>query len=555
MKTRNTITRSPHGVIYSAFPGAYMETPQARIGKIERWLISKPSINNPEFVKKRIIERIRRQHKVRRGIYPAEENLNLITPHVGFYTLAPLTYVCQNCGEIVKYRGINEIRRGRGKCPNCKGDLSQTAHVWVHSCGFEKEIDKRRCPECGTWMRLHMPSRYDIGRWKYRCPNCKKEMNFMEICPECRDDPNLRSTEKRMTLCVCTSRYKKPMSMSIIDLPPKEETDEIVFARYCGLKVIEDSTKLEEERKRVEKARKAGLTEEQLVQIFGHELLESLRYDIKAEVGRIIKDKWNVLKEIADYQRVYENSMSQKGRVLSMTKFPDGTDGKEYAEILNEEFGIEDVVYVDSVKIVDVTYGYLPLTYNPDEARLVLFESQKRSGMWDVYTVAYNTEGLLIIFNKKRILKWLNPKEELKNDLSIKERLIHLTRDESDKVFTLIHSISHALMQTIHLYSGLSRDNFSEILFPHVPAILIVTKRSANLAALRTIYEYAHYSWFIAAKEKISTCIYDPICLESNGACHACLYIPEYCCAHWNQNLNRNAVLGNGEFRKFWEVE
>lgn len=557
VRTRSTLTRSPHGAIYSAFTGSYIETPHARIGRVERWLISKPTINNPEFVKRRIIERIIHQHGIRRGVAIIEENLNLITPRVGFYTLAPLTYVCQKCGEIVKYSGINEIKRGKGKCPGCKGNLSQTAHIWAHNCGFEKEIDRRKCPDCRTWMRLYIPTRYDIGRWKYRCPNpdCKKEMNFSEICPECRNDPNLNAKDKRMKLCVCTSRYKKPMSQSIIDLPPKHESDEVVFARYFGLKVIGDTTKLEEERARVEKAMDAGLSEEQLVQIFGSELLEALKYNVDTEVKRVIVNKHDILKEIADYQSVYEENATQIGRILSKTKLPGGVDGVEYAKILNADFGIEDIVYVDGVKIVDVVYGYLPLTYDPNKARLVLFESKERTGKWDVYTVAYNTEGLLIIFDKRKILKWLNPEEDEQNIRTIKERLIHLTPEEEEKILTLIHSISHSLMQTIHLYSGLSRDNFSEILFTHVPAILIITKRSANLAALRTIFEHAHYPWLIAAKEKVSTCIYDPICLESTGACHACLYIPEYCCSNWNMYLDRNAVLGSGKYQKFWEVE
>lgn len=561
MRTRSTLTRSPHGTIYSAFLGAYIETPHARIGQIDRWLISKPVVNNPEFVKRRIVERITQQHRVRQRVEIIEENLNLITPRVGFYTLAPLTYVCQDCGEIVKYSGINEIRHGRGKCPICKGNLSQTAHVWVHICGFEKEVDKRKCSDCGNWMRLYIPTRYDIGKWKYRCPNpnCRKETDFAEICPECRNDPSLDEREKRMTLSVCTSRYKKPMSTSIIDLVPKKEGDEVVLARYMGLKLIEDTDKLEEERERVEKAKQAGLTGEQLLQIFGRDLLDALKYNVQDEVKRIIRDKHLVLKEIADYQRVYEENAAQNGRVLSRTRLHGEVDGAEYARILNADFGVEDLVYVDGVKIVDAVYGYLPLTYDPTRANLVLFESKERTGMWDVYTVTYNTEGVLIVFDKQKILKWLNPGEPEYDSKSIKEKFIHLTQDEEEKILTLIHSISHALMQTIHVYSGLSRDNFGEILFVHVPAILIITKRSANLAALRTIFEYAHYPWFIAAKEKISSCVYDPICLEETGACHACLYVPEYCCSYWNKYLDRNAVLGSSaagrNFQKFWEVE
>jgi hypothetical protein len=557
LRTRNTLRRSQHGAIYSALLGSYIETPTARIARIDRWIISKPVVNNPELVRRKIIERITSQHRVRGGVRVAEENLELITPRWGFYTLAPLTYVCRDCGEIVKYGGISEIKRWRGKCPSCKGKLTQTAHVWVHTCGYEKEIDRRKCPDCGSWMRLYRPTKYDIRRWKYKCPDCNREVDFAEICPECRNNPNLSDTERRMSLRACTSRYRKPMSMSIIDLPPKRERVETVVARYFGFKVAEDTEKLEEERKRVERARQAGLEEEQLIQIFGRDLLDALKYDVQAEIRKIIRDKLTVQKEIADYQRIYEENASQNGRVLSKTKLADGVDGAEYAKMLNDDFGVEDLVYVDGVKIVDVVYGYLPLTYDPFRANLVLFESQEKRGRWDIYTVAYDTEGILIILNKRKVLKWLNLEEPELDDRSIKKRFVHLTPEEKERVLTLIHTISHALMQTIHIYSGLSRDNFSEILFTHIPAILIISKGSANLAALRTIFEYAHYPWFSAAREKISKCAYDPICIEETGACHACLYVPEYCCSHWNKNLDRNAVLGSSygrrEFQRFWE--
>ena len=555
MRIRNTLTRSKHGVIYSALPGSYMETPTARIAKIDKWIVSKPVVNNPEFIKRKIVERINSQHRVRGGVKVEEENLELRTPMIGFYTLAPLTYVCRDCGEIVKYSGISEIRRSRGKCPNCKGRLVQTAHVWVHTCGFEKEIDKRRC-SCGSWMRLHIPTKYDIRRWKYVCPDCKKEADFIEICPECKNDPSLTEAEKRMSLRACTSRYRKPMGMTIIDLPPRREKLETVVARYFGFKVAEDLEKLEEERKRVERARQTGLSEEQLAQIFGQDLLDALKYDVHAEIRKIIGDKVDVKKEIADYQRIYEESASQSGRVLSKTKLASGEEGAEWAKLLRTDFGVEDLVYVDEVKIVDVVYGYLPLTYDPSKAKLVLFESPERRGKWTVYTVAYDTEGILIIFDRKKVLKWLNPDEPELDERSIKKRFVHLTPEEEEKVLTLIHTISHALLQTIHIYSGLSRDNFSEVLFIHVPAILIITKRSANLAALRTIFEYAHYPWFSAARERVSKCAYDPICLEENGACHACLYVPEYCCTYWNKYLDRNAILGlpysGRDFKRFW---
>jgi hypothetical protein len=43
------------------------------------------------------------------------------------------------------------------------------------------------------------------------------------------------------------------------------------------------------------------------------------------------------------------------------------------------------------------------------------FLKAKRELACGIYTVTYNTEGILIIFDRKKILKWLNPEEPEKD--------------------------------------------------------------------------------------------------------------------------------------------
>ena len=40
-------------------------------------------------------------------------------------------------------------------------------------------------------------------------------------------------------------------------------------------------------------------------------------------------------------------------------------------------------------------------------------------------------------------------------------------------------------------------------------------------------------------------CTFDPVCkTNQNGACIACTFIPEVCCAHFNKDLSRSYLYG-----------
>jgi hypothetical protein len=53
-------------------------------------------------------------------------------------------------------------------------------------------------------------------------------------------------------------------------------------------------------------------------------------------------------------------------------------------------------------------------------------------------------------------------------------------------------------------------------------------------------------------------CVYDPVCMEETGACHACMHVSEMSCEHFNRNLSRRYLFGwiepdGDEFIGYWD--
>jgi hypothetical protein len=70
--------------------------------------------------------------------------------------------------------------------------------------------------------------------------------------------------------------------------------------------------------------------------------------------------------------------------------------------------------------------------------------------------------------------------------------------------------------------------------------------------------ERERYSGY-KAQEIASKCIFDPICIERDGACTGCLFLNEVSCEHFNKDLNRALIIGHYDKAKskkyygFWE--
>ena len=119
-------------------------------------------------------------------------------------------------------------------------------------------------------------------------------------------------------------------------------------------------------------------------------------------------------------------------------------------------------------------------------------------------------------------------------------------------VNTLIHTFSHVLLKRSSLYTGLDSDSLSEMLFPSIGAFLIYSTSNINIGGLSYVFENDMAAWFNNVELDVNDCVFDPTCIDEEGACFSCVYLPEFVCCNLNKDLDRDVFLGSSRYKGFW---
>lgn len=121
--------------------------------------------------------------------------------------------------------------------------------------------------------------------------------------------------------------------------------------------------------------------------------------------------------------------------------------------------------------------------------------------------------------------------------------------------FRLLHSYIHGLFEAGKAIIGLDIDSLSEYLFPTAlsGAIYVSKLQGGGMGALISAFENDLTRWMNGLYEKINTCLYDPVCHQHSGACHACMFL-KFSCRYFNRGLTRNMLIG-GKIQDYNENE
>ena len=244
--------------------------------------------------------------------------------------------------------------------------------------------------------------------------------------------------------------------------------------------------------------------------------------------------------------------------------------------------GISEAYVVNDLPVISAVFGYSRSTTDPGECVLRGFAPDtKYPDKTPIYVNPTETEGIVIVFDRWRILRWLqenefiseipnrNDERELKqwflrniktSDIPVYDE-ISSAFAETKLVYTLIHTISHTLLRKGAGLVGMDKDSLAEIIFPEVPAVAIYTNNAHDfqIGGMHTLFETGIIPWIDMAFESAETCLYDPVCISSDASCHACLHISEISCVHFNRDLGRHYLVGRenecGRLLGFWEHE
>jgi len=622
---KNTMSRGVQQALYKYLPGSWVDFTQSGGGisyvvHVDRWnSVHLPDINNKRLL--RIVNQ--RVNEFRSGSPDGaasvenfssiinEDNYFVLTPKVSEQERAivtsvnPLVFVCSSCGRVRQYYNYDEFKRMEHKhCDWCGQYMTQLQWIRFCKCGYADGIFVPKCTEHGTKFMTRRDKRID-----FVCKQCGQKTTLSFNCPVCK--------QKLDTKPALDSAHYFPFTLSLIDLLDKRKDvfidneaanrgELVIMGQYLNLiekgeyeaiiakgNITQDdeyeASLLNEEKS----LRLAGLTDDIITTVIDakrrsnpnnkiFEAIEKVSQGLSLENSDDIK---LIAEEILEYDELVQAKV-----VLSLT------EAEEDAQIVNDgikpdyngisqELGFSNVQVCSGVPIVFAAYGYTRKERECKEGvRLQGFpqEMEKRN----IYAIRLETEGVLFELDRRCVINWLLDnkliqQEDLPQDMSdygIKmwfldrvrlDRITPFTAiDETDiygvvtkKVYTLIHSVSHALISEAAEICGLDKSSLSEYILPNIPAVFIYCSNSQgfNMGALYSAFQSHFDRWIKHAKDRTKKCIFDPICIDKEKACAGCLFLNEVSCQHFNKDLDRGYLCGYFDKRKqekltgFWE--
>lgn len=541
-----------------------------------------------------------------------EETYEVLTPKVSdtigaiHTSVKPLVFVCNSCGKVRQYYSYNDFkRREHQPCDNCGKHMTQIKMIRFCRCGYADGIYVPKCqnPEHGTKYMYRRGSGTD-----FVCSKCGKKVFISHTCPDCHNQLEIRPA--------LDSSHFIPATVTLIDLLDKRKDafldneknyqgEKVVIAQYLGLVspeqyesvVAKGSITCDDDFEKAlqEEAnfyRQAGLSDAIINEVIEAKRRHNPNNQIFEAVGKVSnglsvnapEEYTPIAEAILEYDELLHAkiTLSLEEAANDAEIINDGVK-PNYRELASK-FGFSNAQVCSSVPIVFCSYGYTRKEQFGDRIKLRGFprEMEKRN----VYAARLETEGVLFEIDRKRIIGWLlengfisdldKPKSDDEYDLKmwfldrIQTRLITpFTEidDPSDNgkitkaVYTLIHSISHALIREAAEICGLDKSSLSEYILPNIPAIFIYCANSQgfSMGALYNAFQSQFDKWLKHSKENSKKCIFDPICINHDKACAGCLFLNEVSCKHFNKDLDRSYLCGyfdvqeQKKIKGFWE--
>lgn len=265
-------------------------------------------------------------------------------------------------------------------------------------------------------------------------------------------------------------------------------------------------------------------------------------------------------------------------KIKEAKELHDFTQESVYSECLKNirKFGLQSAKLVEEFPVLTMGIGFT--RKSADRTTSVLNPFRQKIGEKEkilIPLLSNRNEAIIFKLEPLKVLAWL-----VLNDLIDLQRVIPKTSEEAHAIlyeyllfslieeeelttnnfdncdedkrkvatimtFQLIHSYLHGLLQAGKAIIGLDIDSISEYLFPSAlsGAIYVSKLQGGGMGALIAAFENDLSRWMNALYEKVNTCLYDPVCHQHTGACHACMYL-KFSCRYFNHGLTRNVLVG-----------
>jgi hypothetical protein len=514
-------------------------------------------------------------------------HFTFITPKRVYFDLFPLVFRCLECGRVYEYEDIHELMRKNSNLAclnNCgkAGLLRQIYHVFVHECG---KIEQLRVPECDTHGKKH------IALDEMRSQRAK---DFRWVCLACGN----REVGKVVRKCSCDGTANMTLT--------PHRANMTYYPHYVSIVDIGDDPKLDLSRDKVPIVKEylgygSGLTDsdKKLVSMleeraFDPGLDEELRTYLQKTLQKLTEAADPGARELSSSKKlkieavpddaIYEiteynfvmSRLEPKPRSIDegidiMKRQIPGSQGKlEAAKNVIKRCGFDDVLLIERFPVVTAVFGYTRVSFEPESRyderviKTTIWPFPKKNGKFPIFVDRSGTEALMFKLDFKAVAEWLikndipvNAESDNEEDLKLWflsnvgsfSRFERLTIDDGATyyVFNLLHSLSHVLISASARLSGFEAIGISEYIFPRELSFIIYSnKTDFTIGGFHTLFEQYLPELFTSAvtNPEFRTCVYDPVCRDNGGACHACLFLPEVSCRYFNRNLSRVFLFG-----------
>lgn len=528
--------------------------------------------------------------------------------YTGRYMIYPKSFVCEKCGKFKPDMSQNEWESfDINNCENCDGKYEQvTILQYCKDCGKIAPLDFYCKEHKKRHLKLIRGEKDSLQTWKVVCIKCNKEgkkepLDIFRFTCDHRDRFGNKILDDENTkykpLSIKEGGIYNPHVVTTVDIPKTkgikiEDLEYVLLGLYSNsFKEIEKRLDLDINLEKINDYMKSFKNDNLKELEFNQPEYSGLSNDEKEKKW---KKKWNIdviEREVKELKKEYRNIdlrnlndyFSIKG-IFSTTKKEESDDvmkSKKFEEYIEEigdqpkkenysklknDFGIESITYLPEIDLIGSCIGlihgvnkfydedFVP-HFNP------IWEDNKDKDKLRVYSYPFETEGILIDLDKKRICDWLIDNDFLDRNkpTSREEALKILLKVEEDSktyknINNLLHTLSHLLIKRSSFYTGLDSESCSELIFSNIGSILIYSTSHVNIGGFAFVFEHSLMNWFKDIELDTKECTLDPNCIQEKGACFSCLYLPEFVCSNFNKELDRDVLIASTDRynKSFW---
>lgn len=511
----------------------------------------------------------------------------------------PLTFVCDRCSDFVSLRDddLETFDPDRCEAKGCNGKYKQVIVLkYCETCGKIEPLYYKCEKNKSHRVKLIRPNKTYPKGWYFHCPTCNRYSDIINphLCYHKEQyTGKLISTKepKRFGLITLLQQNAfSPLIFSMVQLPeiniPEsiKESSEIDLDTLLVAIVRGDFDELTDD---YEMDDSIDLIKDIISEYNNNMRRNKFKRKLKRENLEIseeeFEEQWREESGIAEIIEIHDHikdcyTSFNKQAILEYAAITGVFSGNETLDLeeyissnkperndplnnMMNNMHIESIKYVPKIMISEVCYGLIrgysrqmDDTFTPQFDPL--WNDEFNRDDLSTYVHSYKTEGLVIKLDRDKVHQWLIDNgaefdDDEKKPLTKQEFTIN-GRNFSTKI--LLHTISHSLINTVDIFTGISPQNCGEIIFENELTIFLFHRGGINVGSMRYVFENDIIDWIEKSFQEIIDCKMDPECALKSGACFSCLFLPEFVCNNFNNKLDRNLIIGNSEkmMKGFW---